>query len=58
MYVFDAGRSLTPEEIEEIKHTITPVEKIRSGLIDTGKGIFTERVKGSGARHEDVNKLR
>lgn len=28
-YSFDSGRTLTPEEIEEIRHTIRPVERIR-----------------------------
>ena len=33
MYIMDLGRVLSKEEIEDIKHTITPVERIRKNLV-------------------------
>lgn len=58
-YVHDPGRSLTKEEIEEIKHTITHIDLVKPAErpFFTKVG-FSEVEAARHKRYEDVNKLR
>jgi hypothetical protein len=56
MYIFDTGRSLTPEEIEAIKHKITPIHLVKGEVSNATTYIDAEREGPPARRLETMDK--
>jgi len=53
MFVFDPGRKLTKKEINKIRHTITPIEKIR-GILKTKESCIEAPYEGKKVRRNET----
>lgn len=57
MYIMDLGRVLSKEEVEDIKHTIIPVERIRRNVTPHYTTYISAEPKGNKAtRSESYDK--